>query len=376
MAEAEVKLLKRRSVIEPLQQQLQAKLIMENAQAGMFTVLVFSTQQYFKTLFEEVEVEGLQFKFTTDRLCLETLEACEEDFQAVCIFVNDTCSKEVLEKLSERGVHLVLLRCAGFNNVDLDAAKKLEIDIKRVPCYSPSSVAEHAVALTFMLCRNLHKADERVQNGNFLLSGLEGREISSMTVGVVGAGNIGNIYAKSMHALGAKVMYSNLTPVDELAHLHYVSCDKMDEIFTQCDIISLHVPLLKPTAGMINKDSIAKMKKGVLIVNTSRGGLIVTNDLIEALESGQVGGAALDVVEGEKEVYFRDHGSVDAIPSEHIKKLVKMQRKCILTGHQAFLTKEALGNIVDTTVDNAVNWIKNHQTDRQLTVNSVSRVYR
>jgi len=341
-----------------------------------FTVLVWSTQQYFKSKFEAVEVSGLQFKFTTERLCASNLDAMTEDFNAVCIFVNDACQRDVLEKLAERGIKLVLLRCAGFDNVDLEAAKELEIDVKRVPSYSPSSVAEHAVALTFMLCRNLHVADERVQLGNFLLSGLEGREIASMTVGVIGAGNIGKIYALSMKALGAKVMYSNLFPIDELEGLDFFSPDKLDELYSQCDIISLHVPLLKQTAGMINKESILKMKKGVLIVNTSRGGLIQTDDLIEALESGHVQGAALDVVEGEKQVYFRNHGSIDAIPNDRIRKLAKMQRRVILTGHQAFLTQEALQNIVDTTVNNIVTWLADHRTEMSLEHDKTPRVYR
>mmetsp|Transcript_60081 Transcript_60081/g.190861 ORF Transcript_60081/g.190861 Transcript_60081/m.190861 type:complete len:305 (+) Transcript_60081:354-1268(+) len=250
---------------------------------------------------------------------------------------------------------MILLRCAGFNNVDLAVAASCKMSIARVPAYSPYSVAEHAIALTMALNRKIHKAYLRNREGNYSLQGLVGFDMHGRTVGIVGTGNIGIIAAKIFLGFGCKVLAQSRSQVKELVDLgvEYVG---IDELCARCDIISLHAPLLPATQYIINGERIALMKKGVLIINTSRGGLLDTAAAVEGLKSGQVGGMGLDVYEREAGMFFSDHTG-EVLKDDLFHQLVNYPN-VIVTGHQAFLTVDALANIAETALSNAAEFIE------------------
>ena len=270
-------------------------------------------------------------------------------FDAVCVFVNDHLDLKTLKMLANNGVRLIALRCAGFNNVDLKAAFELNLTIVRVPSYSPHGVAEHTVALILALNRKIHKAYNRIHDGNFSLDGLLGFEIYGRTIGIIGTGKIGAIVARIMTGFGAKVLAYDTVKNNECLALGvpYVS---LEEIYRNSDVISLHVPLTKKTHHLINKRTISLMKKGVMLINTSRGGIIDTSSAIEGLKSGRIGFLGLDVYEEEDDIFFEDlSGSI--IKDDIFTRLLSFPN-VIITGHQAFFTLEALTNIADTTLSN------------------------
>ncbi|OQR84959.1 D-isomer specific 2-hydroxyacid dehydrogenase [Achlya hypogyna] len=268
---------------------------------------------------------------------------------AIVIFVNDTANAAVLHKLHEVGVRAVLLRCAGFDMINLDVAAELGITVLRVPAYSPFAVAEHAAGLMMTLNRKYHRAYNRTREFNFNLQGLLGFDLHGKTVGVMGTGKIGALFGKIAAGFGCKVIaYDVYENAEALSYgIEYVS---LDELFAQSDIISLHCPLFPSTHHVINEDAIGKMKKGVMLINTSRGGLIDTKALIRGLKSDKIGSVALDVFEGENGIFYDDH-SGEIMQDENFTKLFTFHN-VLVTGHQAFFTKEALENIAKTTMDN------------------------
>ena len=289
---------------------------------------------------------GIEIKYFEPNLNIDTVSLAA-GFDAVCVFVNDSITAEVVEKLYEMGVKTIVLRCAGFNNVDLKACRG-KLRVFRVPAYSPHAVAEHAMALLLTVNRRIHKAHNRTREFNFSLQGLTGFDLYGKTVGVVGTGKIGRVFADICRGFGMKVLAYDKFPNPE-AGLDYV---ELDELFEKSDIISLHCPLTVETDHLIRSGSIRRMKDGVVIVNTSRGGLVNTEDLIQGLRSGKIGAACLDVYEEEGDVFYEDL-SGHILQDDKLVRLIAMPN-VIVTSHQAFLTREALDNIASTTVGNLV----------------------
>ncbi|MPW22728.1 2-hydroxyacid dehydrogenase [Paraburkholderia sp. CNPSo 3157] len=269
---------------------------------------------------------------------------------AVCIFVNDRADAQVLEALQQGGTRLVALRCTGFNNVDLEAAARLGMKVVRVVDYSPNSVAEHAVALLLAINRKIHRAYNRTRDSNFSLDGLIGFDLTGKTVAVVGTGKIGRVFGKIMLGFGCEVIGYDPMPSREFEGLgaRYAAPGEIGE---RADVISLHCPLTPATHHIINAETLSRAKPGALLINTSRGALIDTEAVIEALKSGQLGGLAIDVYEQEANLFFRDLSSV-VIADDLIQRLVSFPN-VIVTGHQAFLTREALTTICETTLQSA-----------------------
>jgi len=273
----------------------------------------------------------------------------------VCAFVNATIDAEVIHILAENGVKLIALRCAGFNNVDLQAAKG-KIKIVRVPAYSPYAVAEHTLALMLTLNRKIHKAYSRTREGNFALHGLMGFDMYGKTAGIIGTGKIAKILIKTLRAMGMHVLAYDIYPDLDFAKetgIEYVSLDKM---YKESDIISLHCPLTKETEHLINNHSIAKMKEGVMIINTGRGKLIDTSALIKGLKSKKIGFAGLDVYEEESEYFYEDMSDL-VMDDDTLARLLSFNN-VIVTSHQAFFTKEALSNIAQTTLENIKDFVE------------------
>lgn len=280
----------------------------------------------------------------------ETTVLLAKDCPAVCIFVNDDGSAPVLRKLKEMGVRYLLLRCAGFNHVDLEVARELGIRVARVPEYSPYAVAEHTLALMLALNRKLVKAHNRVRDGNFSLDGLTGFDMHGKTVGIIGLGKIGKVLAQILHGFGCRLLVSDPLPDKEIGEKLGIRYTDTDTLCRESDIISLHAPLNEQTKYLINKERIGKMKKGVMLINSGRGGLIHTRDVIAGLKSGQIGYLGLDVYEEEKGLFFEDHSS-DILQDDIIARLMTFPN-VLITSHQAFLTDTALENIAEVTVNN------------------------
>lgn len=317
-------------------------------------VAVFSTKRWVERAFRGApEAEKLEFTFLEPSLSAHTAPlAAEHD--AVCIFVNDTADRAVLHELDEAGVKHIALRCAGFNNVDLEEAEKLGMTVVRVPAYSPFAVAEHAAGLIMTLNRRYHRAHNRVREQNFSLDGLLGFDLNGKRVGVIGTGRIGRIFARIMQGFGCDVCAYDQYPNEELAAtgVRYV---ELDELYAESDIISLHCPLTHETHHIINAESIAKMSDGVMVINTSRGPLIDSNAVIDGLKSGRIGYLGLDVYEEEGDLFFEDL-SEEVIQDDTFVRLQTFPN-VLITAHQAFFTREAVDNIAQTTVENllAVN---------------------
>jgi len=307
-------------------------------------VAFFDTHQFERKIFEEKNQSfDLDFNFFEVKLNSKTASLAK-DHEIVCAFVNDKLNKECLRELKNVGVKMIALRSAGFNHVDLVAAKEFGLLVARVPGYSPHAVAEYTLGLLLTLNRKIHKSYLRIKELNFSLDGLIGFDLFGKTVGVIGTGKIGLIFANAMKALGCKVIVYDKFRSSEFENV------SLDEIFQQSDIISLHVPLTPETKYMINENSISRMKDGVYLLNTGRGGLIDTKALIEGLKSKKIGGVGLDVYEEEEEFFFRDH-SEDGIKDDTLARLISFPN-VLISSHQAFLTKEALSNIAETTLFN------------------------
>lgn len=292
----------------------------------------------------------LEIKYFETRLNEDTVSLAS-GYDAVCVFVNDTVNAAVVEKLYRYGIRLIVLRCAGFNNVDI-AACQGKIRVFRVPAYSPHAVAEHAMALLLTINRRTHKAYIRTRDFNFSLQGFVGFDLYGKTVGIVGTGKIGRVFADICKGFGMNVLAYDKFP-NEASGLTYTT---LEDLFQRSDIISLHCPLTEETKHMVNADSIAKMKKGVTIINTSRGALINTEDLIQGIKEKKVGAACLDVYEEEGDFFYEDY-SGHVVQDDKLVRLIAMPN-VIVSSHQAFLTQEALDNIAATTVDNALKFFQ------------------
>ncbi|KAF8654780.1 hypothetical protein AX16_003435 [Volvariella volvacea WC 439] len=315
-------------------------------------VAVFGTRKYDQNSLNDANVPdlGIHFTFIEPRLDKRTA-LLADGHDAVCIFVNDHCDAEVIELLAQRGVKYIALRCAGFNNVDLAAAAKFGLKVARVPAYSPEAVAEFAVGMVLTVVRKYHKAYNRVREGNFLLDGLLGFNLYGKTVGIIGTGKIGLLTGKILsRGFDCKVVAYDLYPNPAAGEYGIQYVDKLEDLLSQSDIISLHCPLNESTNHMINDITLAQMKKGVVLVNTSRGGLIDTEALIRALKTGHIGAVGLDVYEKESAYFFID-SSAKIIHDDNFARLLSFYN-VYMTGHQAFLTREALRNIAETTIGN------------------------
>ena len=272
-----------------------------------------------------------------------------QDTDVVCIFVNDTADAAVIDAMVDNGVKLLALRCAGFNNVDLKAAKG-KLPVVRVPAYSPYAVAEYSLALMLSLNRKIHRAYWRTRDGNFSLNGLMGFDMHGKTIGIIGTGKIARILIRLLKGFGMRILAYDLYPDMKFAGEEGISYVSLDELYRESDIISLHCPLTDQTKYMIDKDSIDKMKEGVMIINTGRGQLINTNDLIEGLKEKKIAAAGLDLYEEEGEYFYEDKS--DKIIDDDVLARLLSFNNVIVTSHQAFFTKEALHNIAETTLQN------------------------
>ncbi len=273
---------------------------------------------------------------------------------AVCVFVNDECDANVIDALAAKGVKLIALRCAGFNNVDLNAAAG-RISVVRVPAYSPHAVAEFAVTLMLALNRKVYRSVQRTRDANFKLDGLLGFDMYGKTAGIIGMGRIAKELIRILRGFGMEVLAYDLHPDMEFAEQNGVKVVTLEELYAGSDIISLHCPLTEDTKFLINADSIMNMKYGVIIINTGRGKLIHTEDLIDGLRSHQIGGAALDVYEEEQDYFYEDRS--DRMIDDDKLALLLMMPNVIITSHQAFFTREALHNIAVTTLENVRSYM-------------------
>lgn len=311
--------------------------------------IVFSSKSYDEEFLSAANSSAShELRFLPSRLD-ETTVSLAGGYDAVCVFVNDRVNAPVVDMLAELGVKVIALRCAGYNNVDLTRARECGLAVVRVPAYSPHAVAEFAVTLLFALNRRIHKAYNRVREGNFELSGLMGVDLAGKTITVVGTGKIGALFARIMHCIGCRILAVDMYHDPELEALG-VTYLPLHEALPQSDVISLHCPLTPETRHLVNARSLALMKHGVLLINTGRGALIDTSAVISALKSGILGGLALDVYEEEDKLFFSDH-SHEIIPDDVFMRLTTFPN-VLLTGHQAFFTREAMEQIAAITLRN------------------------
>jgi len=317
-------------------------------------VAVFSSKQYDRELLgdalagqAEINLDFIEVRLTGETALLA------DGHDAVCCFVHDELNSGVIEILADKGIRWIALRCAGFNNVDLEACRKHGIKVSRVPAYSPYAVAEHAVGLILELNRKYSRAHNRIRENDFSLDGLQGFDIHGKTVGIIGTGTIGACFARIMAGFGCRILAYDVQENSTVTDLggRYVG---LDELFASSDIISLHCPLLPETKHLIRRETIEKMKRGVMIINTSRGALLDTSDAIGAIKSGQIGYLGLDVYEEEEGVFFENLSS-RIIHDDDLMRLTTFPNVRI-TSHQAFFTHEALANIAKTTAENLVAW--------------------
>ena len=315
-------------------------------------LIVFSAQPYDRAFLDDALAragDGLPVELIYQQATLSPQTAVlAQGADAVCVFVNDQLDAAVLERLAALRVRAIFLRCAGFNNVDVAAATRLGFFVARVPSYSPQAVAEHTLALVMTLNRHTHRAWLRVREGNFALDGLLGTTLYGKTVGIVGAGRIGLAAARIFHGMGCRVLGYNPTPVPELARLG--AQVPLDALLAQSDIVSLHCPLVDDTRHMINRDTLQRMKRGAMLVNTSRGALVDTRAVVDALKSRHLGALAIDVYEQEENLFFRDRSS--NIIDDDVFQLLLTFPNVLVTGHQGFFTAEAMREIAHVTLDN------------------------
>ena len=312
-------------------------------------VAFYDTKPYDRASFEPLgEANQIRFKFFEDKLTEDTAPLAR-GCDAVCMFVNDNVNAAVIDLLCDMGIRVLLLRCAGFNNVDLRHASG-KLTVLRVPAYSPYAIAEHAMALLLTSIRRIHKAYIRTRDFNFSLTNMVGFDLHGKTVGVVGTGKIGRCFINICRGFGMKVLCYDPFPADD-SSLSYVP---LDRLFRESDIISFHCPLTPETHHVVNAESLATMKKGVVLINTSRGALIDSEALLAGIKSRKVGAACLDVYEEESDIFFEDN-SGHILEDDTLARLISMPN-VIVTSHQAFLTEEALANIADTTVRNLLDF--------------------
>jgi D-lactate dehydrogenase len=316
----------------------------------MIEAAVFDTKPYDREFLTRHDLDGkIRWRFHEFRLSTETAQLAR-GATVVCVFVNDRVDRACLEILAGLGVRLVALRCAGFNNVDLAAAKELKLPVTRVPAYSPHAVAEHTIGLLLALNRKIHRAFNRVREHNFALNGLVGFDLYGKTAGVIGTGKIGRIVAQILRGFETTVVAYDPFPTHEWAATHQVKYVSLNELLSVSDMVTLHVPLSAETTHLLRTETLAQMKRGAYLINTSRGKLIETRALIQALKRGQLGGVALDVYEEEEEIFFEDRSETMLLDDE-LSRLLTFPN-VLITAHQAFLTHEALNEIARVTAEN------------------------
>jgi len=325
-----------------------AKLMARDMEKGL-RVAFFHTSPYRNELYQQKNKYQFAMHFFTPRLELSTVPLAT-GFPVIVVSANDDLSEPVINELHEVGVEMIALRCAGFNNVDLAACERLGLSVARVPAYSPYAVAEHAVALMMALNRRIHRADSRVREGNFSLDGLVGFDMHGRTIGVIGTGKIGAVLLGILHGFGCNLLAYNRSPKQDLINNLGVSFVGLDTIFAEADIISLNAPLTPETHYMINTHAIEKMKTGVMLINTARGGLVDTEALIEGLKSGKIGYAGLDVYEEEASYFYKDFS--DSVITDDLLARLTTFNNVMITSHQGSLTDVAQSNMADTTLEN------------------------
>lgn len=322
-------------------------------------IAFFDAKPYDLPAFEtQGKARGIEFKFFDTQLNRDTVDLAKGS-DGVCIFVNDTLDAPVIDRLHSFGIRIAALRCAGYNNVDLSHAFG-RLHVVRVPAYSPYAVAEHAMALLLTSIRRVHKAYNRTREFNFSLSGLTGFDLHGKTVGVVGTGRIGRVFIDICRGFGMKILAYDKFPAD----LEGVTYAELPRLFAESDIISLHCPLTEETHHLINRDTIGSLKKGVVIINTSRGALIDSEALLDGIKSRKIGAACLDVYEEESDIFFHDF-SGHIVEDDTLARLISMPN-VIVTSHQAFLTEEALKNIAETTVSNILAFQERGMCENEL----------
>ncbi len=321
-------------------------------------IAFFDAKPYDRPSFDRYgDEKGIVFKYYETRLNEDTVDLAK-GCDGVCVFVNDTVNAAVIDRLQELGIKVLALRCAGFNNVDIKYAHG-RLHIVRVPAYSPYAVAEHAMALLLTSIRRIHKAYIRSRDFNFSLAGMTGFDLHGKTVGVIGTGKIGKVFINICRGFGMKVLAFDKYPTKEIEDGDRVRYVELDELFKKSDIISLHCPLTEETNHIINREALEQCKKGVVILNTSRGALVDAEALLEGIKARKVGAACLDVYEEESDLFFEDN-SGHIMEDDTLARLISMPN-VIVTSHQAFLTEEALQNIAETTVSNIKEMLENGQ---------------
>lgn len=329
----------------------------------MIKIAMFDSKPYDIEAFQKCveDKTNIKIKMFETKLNEDTVELTK-GYDAVNIFVNDDVSETVINELYKNGVKLIALRCAGFNNVDVKAAFN-KIHVVRVPAYSPYAVAEHTIAMLLTSVRRIHKAYNRTKDFNFSLSGLTGFDLHGKTVGVIGTGKIGQIFINICKGFGMDILAYDPYPLKD-SQINYTS---LDELFEKSDIISLHCPLTSDTHHVISKDTVDKMKKGVVILNTSRGALIDADALLEGIKSRKIGAACLDVYEEESDIFFEDY-SGHILQDDILARLISMPN-VLITSHQAFLTVEALNNIAQTTIQNITDFFEKDEVNNEVCYN-------
>ncbi len=326
-------------------------------------IAFFDAKPYDKPSFEKYGKEkDIKFKYFETKLNEDTVDLAK-GFDGVCAFVNDTINDVVIDKLNEMGVNVLALRCAGFNNVDMKHAFG-KLHVLRVPAYSPYAVAEHTMALLLTSIRRIHKAYIRSRDYNFSLANLTGFDLYGKTVGVIGTGRIGRVFIDICRGFGMKVLAYDKFRAEGLDNGDTIRYVELDELFRNSDIISLHCPLTDETNHLIDENALEKCKKGVVILNTSRGGLVDAEALLAGIKSRKVGAACVDVYEEESDIFFEDN-SGHIMEDDTLARLISMPN-VIVTSHQAFLTEEALENIAETTVNNLISFFENNECENEL----------
>ena len=326
-------------------------------------LLIYSAKDYEIPFLERANLNRHKVTYTKD--ALDTNTAIQSmGYKAISIFSGDDASLIVLEKLWDLGVRFITLRSAGYNNIHIKAAKRFGFKVANVPEYSPHAIAEHAIALLLAYNRRLILADSQVRSYNFSQDGLMGFNLHGKTVGIIGTGRIGSIMVKIMHGFGCKILACDLNPDNDLVELCDVTYVTLDQVCKKSDIISLHIPLTYDNYYLINKKKLALMKPDAILINTSRGAIVETKALNEALEKKNIGGYCTDVYEKEKGIFFKDK-SKRGIEDDQLKKILSLSN-VLLTPHQAFMTPEALSNIATTTFENIDNWSEDKECKNEL----------
>ncbi|MCK4742641.1 MAG: 2-hydroxyacid dehydrogenase [Sulfuriflexus sp.] len=328
-------------------------------------VVFFNSKEYDRKYFNSANIDGHhEFVFLEPKLSLDTV-CLTQGAKVICVFVNDNVDAEIISRLAINGVKLIALRCAGFNNVDLNAASEHGIRIVRVPAYSPNAVAEYTVGLMLALNRKIHRAYCRVREGNFALNGLLGFDMAGKTAGVIGTGQIGALVVRTLCALDMNVLMSDPIINEGCVELGARYVD-INTLFAESDIISLHCPLTPETHHIIDAAAIDKMKQGVMLINTSRGAVVDTTAVIASLKTGQIGMLGLDVYEQEEDLFFEDH-SYEVITDDVFERLLTFPN-ALITAHQGFFTADALSNIAATTLDNILQFENDSLLDNEVSI--------